>query len=139
MKLMLQLLAIRFSGTELLFEEREPLRFALVGFGAFFCRLLAKRLDFGQRFVEPSILLLNELGKLRGLGSLVCELARSLGQLMPRDSQIIAFSDQLVAEPFDIAVELLDEVVEGRTFLAKQGRGFCNQAQGGGRRLIGRR
>lgn len=136
---MLQLLAIGLSGAELLFEECEPLRFALVGFGAFFGRLLAERFNFGERFVEPSILLLNQLGQLRGLRSLVTELARSLSQFMPRDSQLVAFSDQLVAEPFDVAVELLDEVIEGRTFLAKQCRGFCNQAQGGGRRLIGRR
>jgi len=76
---MLQLLAIGFGRAKLLFEESKASRFALVGLGAFFGRLLAEQLDLSERFVQPSVLLLNELNELGAFGSLLVELAGSLG------------------------------------------------------------
>src|SRR5262245_2644365 len=105
---MLQLLSIGFGRAKLLFEEGEASRFALVGLGAFFGRLLTERLDLSERFVEPRVLLLNELNQLAAFGSLLVELARSLGQLMTADAKFVPLADQLVAEPLDIAIQLVN-------------------------------
>ena len=133
---MLQLLAIGFGRAKLLFEEGEASCFALVSLGAFLGRLLTERLDLAERFVEPCVLLLNELNQLGAFGSLLVELPGSLGELVTTDAEFIAFTDQFVAEPLHIAVQLVNQVIEGGALLAEQSRGFCHEAEGCGRRLI---
>ena len=123
------------SCPDLLFQKVIREVFALFRFLTLAGCLLAERFDLGECLGQSLLLMLEKLAATAaflGCSASCCCPARAVyGGLL----QLVALFHQLIAELFNVAIEILDEMIEGKTFFAKLCGGLSEKAQEAQRRF----